>query len=655
MSDNPIISVSPEYRKQALFSAYDYEELYQQSLDNPEAFWRTQAKRIDWIQSFTKIKDVSFAKEDLHIRWFADGTLNTSVNCLDRHLPDKADQTALIWEPDHEGDDNRRFMYRELHAAVCQVANSLKSLGVKKGDVITIYMPMVPEAIISMLACTRIGAIHSVVFAGFSPEALAGRIESCDSSLIITADEAMRGGKPVALKDNVDTAIQLCHTINVEHVIVLKHTGAEISWVNNRDHCYQKLTSIQSTVCAPTELSAEDPLFILYTSGSTGKPKGVLHTNGGYLVYASLTHEIIFNYQQGDIYWCMADIGWITGHTYAVYGPLSNGATMVMYEGIPNYPDSARMARIIDKYQVQSVYTAPTVIRALMAQGEAATTAASLDSITLLATAGEPINPEAWRWFYTNFGASRCPILDTWWQTETGGVMITPLPGATALKPGSATRPFFGIKPALLDDIGNEIHGEGSGNLVIQDSWPGQMRTLYGDHQRFIDTYFSTFEGYYFTSDGAHRDGDGYYWITGRVDDVLNVSGHRMATAEIENALAAHAAVAEAAVVGFPHDIKGEGVYVYITLNHDHTPSDTMAAEMRQWLRKEIGAIATPDIIQWAPDLPKTRSGKIMRRILRKIATSEYNLLGDISTLADPNIIERLVSDHRALKKTMEI
>lgn len=649
MSEAQVYPASPGHKENALINAQDYQQLYQQSIDEPEAFWRIQAQRIDWIKPFTEVKDVSFARDDLHIRWYADGTLNASANCLDRHLKDKADQLALIWEPDQEGDASRSYTYRELHTAVCQLANGLKSLGVKQGDVVTLYMPMVPEVTISMLACARIGAVHSVVFAGFSPEALAGRIEDGHSRIVLTADEGLRGGKPVRLKDNVDAAIQHCHTTNVEHVIVLKHTNADVTWIGNRDHCYHRLTSAQTIECQAAELSAEDPLFILYTSGSTGKPKGVLHTTGGYLVYASLTHEAVFNYRAGDIYWCMADVGWITGHTYAVYGPLANGATLVMYEGVPNYPDTARMARIIDKYQINIVYTAPTAIRALMAKGDASVAGTSLDSVNILATAGEPINPEAWRWFYEKFGSSRCPILDTWWQTETGGIMITPLPGATDLKPGSATQPFFGIKPALLDNDGNEIHGEGSGNLVIQDSWPGQMRTIHGDHKRFIETYFSTFEGNYFTSDGARRDADGYYWITGRVDDVLNVSGHRLGTAEIESALAAHPAVAEAAVVGFPHEIKGEGIYIYITLNSNAEESAPMVAEMKQWLRKEIGPIATPDVIQWAQDLPKTRSGKIMRRILRKIAADEYESLGDISTLADPDVVARLISGHQIL------
>ncbi len=651
MNKPAIYPITADYQANALISEEDYQQLYQQSIDEPKAFWRKQAQRIDWIKPFTQVKDVSFAKKDLHIHWFADGNLNASTNCLDRHLETQGEQTALIWEPDQEGAEVRRYSYQELHTAVCQLANGLKSLGIKKGDVVTIYMTMVPEATISMLACARIGAIHSVVFAGFSPEALAGRIEDCNSNFVITADAGLRGGKTVALKENVDDAIQLCESSKVEQVVVLKHTLTDIAWVGNRDHCYRSLVENQPTECQAEELSAEDPLFILYTSGSTGKPKGVLHTIGGYLVYASLTHETIFNYRAGEIYWCMADIGWITGHTYAVYGPLSNGTTMVMYEGVPNYPDTARMARIIDKHQINTVYTSPTAIRALMAQGDAAVENCQLDSVKILATAGEPINPEAWRWFYDKFGSSHCPILDTWWQTETGGIMITPLPGATALKPGSATRPFFGVKPALVDNDGNEIHGEGSGNLVIQDSWPGQMRSIYGDHQRFIDTYFATFEGNYFTSDGARRDEDGYYWITGRVDDVLNVSGHRMGTAEIESALVAHSAVAEAAVVGFPHDIKGEGICIYITLTNGQQASPAMLVEMKQWLRKEIGPIATPDIIQWATDLPKTRSGKIMRRILRKIAAHEYESLGDISTLADPSVVEQLINDHKTLTK----
>jgi acetyl-CoA synthetase len=650
MSDKTVYPVNATYKDNAHITDKDYQRLYQQSINDPERFWAEQAKRISWIKPFSEVKDVSFGKENLHIRWFADGTLNACVNCVDRHLADKANQPAITWEPDHEGEKTRIFTYQQLHTEVCRLANGLKSLGVQKGDVVTIYMPMVPEAVIAMLACARIGAVHSVVFAGFSPEALAGRIEDCQSSFVITADEGLRAGKPIPLKTNVDTAIQHCHTTQVDRVVVLKHTGAQISWLDSRDHCYHELVEQQSTECETTEMAAEDPLFILYTSGSTGKPKGVLHTNGGYLVYASLTHEVVFDYKPNEMYWCMADIGWITGHSYAVYGPLSNGASIVLYEGVPNHPDAGRMARIIDKYQIKTVYTAPTAIRALMAQGDAAIENTQLDSIRLLATAGEPINPEAWRWFHEKFGHSACPILDTWWQTETGGIMITPLPGATDLKPGSATRPFFGIKPALLDNEGNEVLGEGNGNLVIQDSWPGQMRTIFGDHQRFVETYFTTFAQCYFTSDGAYRDSDGDYWITGRVDDVLNVSGHRMGTAEIESALVAHPAVAEAAVVGFPHDIKGQGIYIYITLNQNQQPDNKIMDELKQWLRKEIGPIATPDVIQWAADLPKTRSGKIMRRILRKIASNEYGSLGDTSTLADPSVVDQLVNDHQALK-----
>ena len=649
MSQNNLYPVPESYKQQALFLDADYQQLYQQSINEPELFWRQQAQRLDWIKPFTEVKDVSFAKEDLHIRWFADGTLNASVNCLDRHLAERGDQTAIIWEPDEEGEAVIEYTYRELHAAVCQLANALTSLGIKKGDVVTIYLPLVPEAIISMLACARIGAIHSVVFAGFSPEALAGRIDDGQSKLVITADEAKRGGKLTKLKNNVDVALLHSHHDSVENVIVLKHTGGKITWISGRDHCYHGLCDNQAAHNEAQELSAEDPLFILYTSGSTGKPKGVLHTTGGYLLYASLTHEAVFNYRPGDIYWCTADVGWITGHSYVVYGPLANGATMVIHEGVPNYPDSARMARIVDKHQVNILYTAPTAIRALMAQGDAAIAGTQRDSLTLLGTVGEPINPEAWRWFHEKFGNGRCPIMDTWWQTETGGLMITPLPGATALKPGSATRPFFGIKPALLDNDGHEVQGEGSGNLVIQDSWPGQMRSIYGDHKRFVDTYFSAFENNYFSSDGARRDADGYYWITGRVDDVLNVSGHRMGTAEIESALVAHPAVAEAAVVGFPHHIKGEGIYIYITLNADEDATPSMTDEMKNWLRKEIGPIATPDMIQWTRDLPKTRSGKIMRRILRKIATHEYDSLGDITTLADPSIVEHLIEGHQLL------
>ncbi|WP_339668935.1 acetate--CoA ligase [Dasania marina] len=649
MSAQSLYPVNPELADSAHINDETYQQLYKQSVEDPSQFWKQQAMRLDWSKPFTEVKSTSFKKEDFHIRWFADGELNTSANCIDRHLVKNAQQIAITWEPDSETDAVKTYTYQQLHDEVCRLANGLKAIGVSKGDVVTLYMPMIPEAIFSMLACARIGAVHSVVFAGFSPEALAGRIEDCHSSYVITADEGLRGGKAVSLKDNVDLAVQHCHSTEVKNVVVFKHTQGEITWHNERDICYKTLTDQQSANCPPLAVNAEDPLFILYTSGSTGKAKGVLHTNGGYLVYASLTHEVIFNYQPGENYWCMADIGWITGHTYAVYGPLSNGASIVMYEGVPNSPDAGRMARIIEKHHVTTVYTSPTAIRALMAEGDAATKGVDLSCINILATAGEPINPEAWRWFYDKFGNSQSPILDTWWQTETGGVMITPLPGATALKPGSATRPFFGIQPALMDNDGNLLEGKNSGNLVILDSWPGQMRTIYGDHQRFFDTYFSTFEGCYFTSDGAMRDEDGYYWITGRVDDVLNVSGHRMGTAEVESALVAHASVAEAAVVGVPHSIKGQSIYIYITLNKGHQGDPAMEQELKQWLRKEIGPIATPDIIQWSQDLPKTRSGKIMRRILRKIATDEYDSLGDISTLADPSVVEKLISDHQMI------
>jgi acetyl-CoA synthetase len=649
MSEQQCYPIADRYLNQAYINNDDYQSMYRESVDNPEAFWAKQAQRIDWIRPFSQVKNTSFDKDDLHIRWFEDGTLNASVNCVDRHLEARGDVPAIIWEPDQEGLPGRVITYADLSNEVNRLANGLLSLGVESGDVVTIYMPMVPEVIFSMLACARIGAIHSVVFAGFSPEALAGRIEDGGSNVVITADEGLRGGKIVPLKDNVDAAIQHCHTTDVNSVIVLKHTGGSVTYVDGRDHWYSDLVSQQSADCEPREMNAEAPLFILYTSGSTGKPKGVLHTTGGYMVYASLTHEVVFDYRPGDVYWCGADVGWITGHSYVVYGPLSNGATMVMYEGVPNCPDSGRCARIIEKYQVNTFYTAPTAIRALMADGDAVVADTNLDSLRLMATAGEPINPEAWRWFHQAFGRGECPIIDTWWQTETGGVMITPLPGATELKPGSATRPFFGIQPALVDPEGNTLEGAAQGNLVITDSWPGQMRTIFGDHQRFIETYFSTYEGMYFTSDGARRDEDGYYWITGRVDDVLNVSGHRMGTAEIESALVAHEAVAEAAVVGFPHDIKGQGIYIYVTLNRGEVADDAMKKNLVQWLRKEIGPIATPDIIQWAPGLPKTRSGKIMRRILRKIATGESDQLGDISTLADPGVVPQLIEGHEQL------
>jgi acetyl-CoA synthetase len=631
-----------------------YQAMYSESLRDPESFWCKQAERIVWKRPFTKVKDVSYNKEDLHIRWFEDGELNVTESCLDRHLSERGDDVAIIWEPDGEGQVARRITYKELSKEVNQLANGLKDLGVKKGDVVTIYMPMVPEASMAMLACARVGAIHSVVFGGFSPEALAGRIEDGDCHYVITANEGIRAGKTVPLKKNVDAAIELCKPNQIKNVVVLKHTqNNSVHMTANRDQDYRELVDKQSSECEAQVMNAEDPLFILYTSGSTGKPKGVLHTCGGYLVYASMTHEYIFDYERGDIYWCAADVGWITGHSYIVYGPLANGATVVMYEGVPTHPDCGRVARIVDKHQINILYIAPTAIRSLMSDGDLAVEGADLSSLRLLGTVGEPINPEAWRWYHRTFGKEQCPIVDTWWQTETGAAMITPLPGATNLKPGSATRPFFGVEPALVDEKGNELSGATSGNLIIKDSWPGQMRTVFGDHQRFIDTYFSTFEGAYFTGDGAKRDDDGYYWITGRVDDVLNVSGHRMGTAEIESALVAHKAVSEAAVVGFPHDVKGQGIYVYVTLTHGVEASMAIRKELLDWVRKEIGPIATPDVIQWAPGLPKTRSGKIMRRILRKIATDEFDSLGDISTLADPSVVENLIQEHKALKESV--
>ncbi|WP_372862450.1 acetate--CoA ligase [Spongiibacter sp.] len=643
--------IKESIRDNALVSTEQYQAMYRQSIEQPDIFWGEMAERINWHKKPSKIKNCSFAKDDLHINWFEDGTLNAAENCIDRHLSLRGDQLALQWEPDEEGESSRRFSYRQLYQQVCKLANGLKALGVHKGDVVTLYMPMVPEAIFAMLACARIGAVHSVVFAGFSPEALAGRISDGHSKLVITADEGRRAGKTVPLKQNVDEAIALCSPACVANVLVLKHTGAAIHWRANRDVDYHSLIDAQSADCPPQAMNAEDPLFLLYTSGSTGKPKGVVHTTGGYMVYTSLSHHTVFDYRDSEVYWCMADIGWITGHSYAVYGPLSNGASCIMYEGVPNYPDCGRLGRIIDKYQVSTLYTAPTVIRALMANNNEAIGSSSRDSLRLLGTAGEPINPEAWAWFHDVFGGGRCPILDTWWQTETGGMMIAPMPAATELKPGSATKPFFGVQPALLDNDGKPLTGAAEGNLVICDSWPGQMRTIFGDHQRFIDTYFSTFEGYYFSSDGARRDSDGDYWITGRVDDVLNVSGHRMGTAELESALVAHPLVTEAAVVGFPHEIKGEGIYIYVSLKQGEQGSEALLQELRQWLRREIGPIASPDIIQWSDDLPKTRSGKIMRRILRKIAAEDYDSLGDISTLADPSVVARLIAEHRRINE----
>jgi acetyl-CoA synthetase len=641
---DPEVYPVPESRRQtAGIDAARYAEMYRQSLETPDDFWRGEAKRLDWIKPFTQIEDVSWDKNDLHIRWFADGELNASANCIDRHLPHRANDTAIIWEGDDPAVDDH-ITYGQLHQRVCRLANGLKSQGVAKGDRVTIYMPMIPEAAYAMLACARIGAVHSVVFGGFSPDALAGRITDCQSRFIITADEGLRGGKPIPLKANVDKACEIAS--GVETVLVVKRTGGRVDWDDARDIWYHELTEAQTGDCPPEPMAAEDPLFILYTSGSTGKPKGVLHTTGGYMVWASMTHEYVFDYKPGEIYWCSADVGWVTGHTYIVYGPLANGATTVMFEGVPTWPGPDRFWQVIDKHQVNTFYTAPTAIRALMREGDAPVQKHSRASLRLLGTVGEPINPEAWTWYHRVVGGGRCPIVDTWWQTETGGALITPLPGATALKPGSATTPMFGVEPALVDSEGQPLpeSGEVSGNLVIKRSWPGQMRTVYGDHERFYDTYFSTYPGLYFTGDGARRDADGYWWITGRVDDVLNVSGHRLGTAEIESALVSHVDVAEAAVVGYPHDIKGQGIYCYVTLMGGRDPADEDRGALKAWVRREIGPVATPDMIQFAPSLPKTRSGKIMRRILRKIAENDFDNLGDTSTLADPSVVADLVA-----------
>ena len=628
----------------ALITDSDYQTMYAESLADNDAFWARHGKRIDWIKPYTEISDVSYDAADLHIRWFSDGTLNAAANCLDRHLEERGDQTAIIWEGDDPA-DSRHITYAELHAEVCKFANVLKAEGAKKGDRITIYMPMIPEAAVAMLACVRIGAVHSVVFGGFSPDALAGRIRDCDSNMVITSDEGVRGGRPIPLKANTDAALDNCPDCN--KVIVVRRTGGDINWVADRDVWYHEAMDAASAACPAEEMNAEDPMFILYTSGSTGKPKGVLHTTGGYMVYASMTHEYVFDYHQGDVYWCTADVGWVTGHSYIVYGPLANGAITLMFEGVPTYPDSSRFWQVVEKHKVNIFYTAPTAIRALMREGDAPVTGTDRSSLRLLGSVGEPINPEAWMWYHDVVGDGRCPIVDTWWQTETGGILITPLPGATATKPGSATRPFFGIDPVLVDGENNILDGAADGNLCINRSWPGQMRTVYGDHQRFIETYFTTFPGRYFSGDGARRDADDYFWITGRVDDVLNVSGHRMGTAEIESALVAHPQVAESAVVGYPHDIKGQGIYAYVTLVEGVEASDALVAELRQWTRKEIGPIATPDLLQWAPQLPKTRSGKIMRRILRKIAANDYADLGDTSTLTDPTVVTDLVDNRQ--------
>jgi acetyl-CoA synthetase len=643
MSDK-LYDVPPAWQKRAFADKAKYDDMYARSIKDPNGFWAEQAKRIDWIKPFSKVKNTSFDPHNVSIRWFEDGTLNIAYNCVDRHLAKRGDQTAIIWEGDDPKDD-KKITYKQLHAEVCRFANVLKARGVKKGDRVTIYMPMIPEAAISMLACARIGAIHSVVFGGFSPDSLAGRIEDCKSPIIVTADEGVRGGRKIPLKVNADAAADKAG--GVTSIIVVRRTGEKVNMQAGRDFYYDEIAKTVPADCPCEEMSAEDPLFILYTSGSTGKPKGVLHTTGGYAVYTSITHQYVFDYHEGEIYWCTADVGWVTGHSYIVYGPLSNGAITVMFEGVPNYPTSSRFWEVCDKHQVNIIYTAPTAIRALMQGGNDPVTKTSRKSLRLLGTVGEPINPEAWEWYYHVVGEDRCPIVDTWWQTETGGILITPLPGATKLKPGSATLPFFGVIPQIVDAEGNELKGACSGNLCIADSWPGQMRTVYGDHERFVQTYFSTYIGRYFTGDGCRRDEDGYYWITGRVDDVINVAGHRMGTAEVESALVAHPKVSEAAVVGYPHDIKGQGIYAYVTLMAGEMPSEELRKELVAWVRKEIGPIASPDLIQFSPGLPKTRSGKIMRRILRKIAEDEFGNLGDTSTLADPAVVDDLVNNRQ--------
>ncbi|MGC1916874.1 MAG: acetate--CoA ligase [Pseudolabrys sp.] len=642
-----IYDVPADWRKRAYADGAKYKEMYARSIKDPNGFWADQAKRIDWIKPFSKVKNTSYDPTDVSIKWFEDGTLNVCHNCVDRHLAKRGDQTAILWEGDDPKDD-KKLTYNQLHAEVCRFANVLKARGIKKGDRVTIYMPMIPEAAISMLACARIGAVHSVVFGGFSPDSLAGRIEDCKSNVVVTADEGLRGGRKIPLKANVDAACEKAS--GVTSVIVVKRANAPVNMKSGRDIYYDEIAKTVSPDCPCEEMNAEDPLFILYTSGSTGKPKGVLHTSGGYLVYTSITHQYVFDYHDGDIYWCTADVGWVTGHSYILYGPLSNGAISMMFEGVPNYPTNSRFWEVCDKHKVNIIYTAPTAIRALMQGGNDPVKKTSRKSLRLLGTVGEPINPEAWEWYYHVVGDDRCPIVDTWWQTETGGILITPLPGATKLKPGSATHPFFGVQPEIVDAEGKVQSGATSGNLCIIDSWPGQMRTVYGDHQRFIDTYFKTYPGKYFTGDGCRRDEDGYYWITGRVDDVINVAGHRLGTAEVESALVAHPKVSEAAVVGYPHDIKGQGIYAYVTLMAGENPNEDLRKELVGWVRKEIGPIASPDLIQFAPSLPKTRSGKIMRRILRKIAEDEYGNLGDTSTLADPAVVDDLVNNRQNKK-----
>jgi len=643
-SNELIFKVPKKWARSAYVDKNKYEKKYKLSIKDNEGFWKKEGKRIDWIKNYTKIKDVKYSKSEVKIKWFYDGTLNASANCIDRHLTDKKNKTAIIWVGD-DPNESKQISYKELHKKVNKTANGLKELGIKKGDRVTIYLTMIPELAYVMLACARIGAIHSIIFGGFSPDSIAGRINDCKSEYIITADEGIRGGKIIPLKKIVDEALLQCP--EVKKCVVVKRTGSEVNWVNDRDVSYDEIIQKASDKCEPEEMSAEDPLFILYTSGSTGKPKGVLHTTGGYMVYASMTHQYIFDYKKNDIYWCSADIGWVTGHSYIIYGPLSNGATTIMFEGVPNYPNTSRWWQIIDKYKVNIFYTAPTALRALMREGEGPVKKTSRKSLKLLGTVGEPINPEAWMWYYKVVGDSRCPIVDTWWQTETGGILISPQPGAIDLKPGSATKPFYGIKPVIVDENGKVLKGACRGRLCIAQSWPGQMRTVYGDHQRFIDTYFSQFDGKYFTGDGCRRDEDGYYWITGRVDDVIIVSGHNLGTAEIESAFVAHPKVAEAAVVGYPHDIKGNGLYCYVTLNVGEKPSGELERDLKLWVRKQIGPIATPDLIQFAPGLPKTRSGKIMRRILRKIAANEHDQLGDTTTLADPTVVQSLVENRQ--------